>query len=351
MAIQTSQSTTPKGFATYISIWVAFISGVFIFINFFMKIDQRFPFFLFSLLAIFILSYVPVYYILNNYLANKIKPIYETINSIKIPREELYRNIEDKDIIEQVQKEVIDWAQDRAKEILQLRANEKYRKEFLGNVSHELKTPIFNIQGYILTLLDGGLEDPEINNKYLEQSEKNINRLISIVQDLETISKLESGELKLNFEMFDIVEMLDELVDMHDFMARKSKIKLKLYVDGTKKIMVYADKKKIAQVVTNLIVNSIKYGRSGGRTKINVFKKGDKVYVEVQDTGIGIPQEHIKRVFERFYRVDKSRSREQGGTGLGLSIVKHIIEGHNQTIKVSSKVDRGTSFTFTLQSA
>ncbi len=233
-------------------------------------------------------------------------------------------------------------------EIDRLKEMERYRKEYLGNVSHELKTPIFNIQGYVLTLLDGGLEDPSINRKYLDRAEKSINRLISIIQDLETISRLEAGELKLEKEEFNIIQLIEEVFEAQEIRAKKRTINLDFDKKYKKPIFVYADKMRMFQVLTNLITNSINYGNVEGRTRVSLSETEKQVVIEINDDGIGIAPQDIPRVFERFYRADKSRSRDQGGTGLGLAIVKHILEGHNQTIDVQSKLKKGTSFIFTL---
>jgi len=228
-----------------------------------------------------------------------------------------------------------------------LKEAERYRKEFLGNVSHELKTPIFNVQGYVLTLLDGGLEDPEINKKYLQRAENNINRIISIVEDLETISKLEARELQLEFSTFDIIKVVREVLEMHEMHTVDSNIILSC--NSEKEVVwVEADKNRITQVIDNLVANSIRYGISSGRTNIYVKENRSSVRVDVTDNGIGIAQKHLSRIFERFYRVDKSRSQKLGGTGLGLSIVKHIIDAHNQSISVKSKPNIGTTFSFTV---
>ena len=251
--------------------------------------------------------------------------------------------------LESLRRHVDLWIQQNEQQIVQLRQMEQYRKDFVGNVSHELKTPIFNIQGYILTLLDGGLEDPAINRLYLERSEKSINRMISIVEDLESISRLESGQLRLEMEDFNIVSLVAEVFEMQDRLAKEAHIELSLFPGSPKAIKVRADKKRITEVLNNLVINSIKYGRKNGKTIVSFFDTGDHVLVEVADTGIGIEPAYQARIFERFFRCDKARSRDQGGTGLGLSIVKHIMEAHQETITVRSEPGKGSVFTFSLQ--
>jgi two-component system phosphate regulon sensor histidine kinase PhoR len=306
---------------------------------------------LFVGLAVFFVVYLVVYYSMNSFIFEKIKPIYKTIHDVNFAGKSLRRELEETDIIEDVQYDVMQWAKRKTKEIKQLRQLEKYRREFLGNVSHELKTPIFNIQGYVLTLLDGGLEDQSINRLYLERTEKSINRLISIVNDLESISRLESGELKPEFSRFNLVRLVEEIFEDHEVMARESKIRLKLEKPPDKAQFVSADRKRIQEVLNNLIVNSVKYGKEGGNTIIRFHDMEENILVEITDDGMGISEKDLPRIFERFYRTDKSRSREMGGTGLGLSIVKHIIEAHRQTINVQSRLNEGTSFTFTLRKA
>ena len=250
--------------------------------------------------------------------------------------------------LDNLNQEILAWADDRKNEIERLHKLELYRKEFLGNVSHELKTPIFNIQGYVLTLLDGGLEDPAINRNYLERAEKSVDRMITIIDDLEAISQLETGELQIEPERFDIVALAKDVADAQEMKATAKGIILTLPEDS-KPIFVYADRFRIRQVIVNLIVNSVKYGKEYGETKIRFYDVGENVMIEIADNGIGIGKDHLPRLFERFYRVDKSRSREQGGTGLGLAIVKHIIEAHNQTINVMSTEGAGTVFSFSLK--
>jgi two-component system phosphate regulon sensor histidine kinase PhoR len=302
-------------------------------------------------LLVFILVYATSLYFINKFLFEKINPLYRTVLNSNLPEREIKGPGTKTDIIKQVKSDVEDWENNKKTEIDQLKQLEKYRREFLGNVSHELKTPIFNIQGYILTLLDGGLEDPSINRLYLERSEKSINRMINIVEDLESISRLESGELKLEMENFDIVALVNEVCEMQEMLTEKYKISLEMEINSGKQWMVNADKKRITEVLNNLIVNSIKYGKKNGKTKVSVFDMDDRLLIEVSDTGIGIAEKDIPRIFERFYRSDKSRSRDHGGTGLGLSIVKHIIEAHRQTLNVRSKLGEGSSFSFTLNKA
>lgn len=253
------------------------------------------------------------------------------------------------DVINNLHNEVIGWAEERKNEVEQLKRLETYRKEFLGNVSHELKTPIFTIQGYVLTLLDGGLEDPKINREYLQRAEKSVDRMIRIVEDLEAISHLETGELEIDTETFDLVPIVKDIFESQEMRATEKGIIMTFKDPEEKPVYVSADRFRIRQVFTNLIVNSIKYGKEYGETKVKFYDSGDTITVEVADNGIGISEEHLPRLFERFYRVDKGRSRDQGGTGLGLAIVKHIIEAHGQTITVMSTVGVGSVFSFTLK--
>ncbi|HNX55037.1 MAG TPA: ATP-binding protein [Prolixibacteraceae bacterium] len=298
------------------------------------------------------LCYFLVLFILNRYINDRIRPIYKTIREVPISgkSEKLIDAMKTTNIAH-VQKDVEEWAKTQTEEIARLKDLEKYRKEFVGNVSHELKTPIFNIQGYVLTLLEGGIDDPKINKLYLQRTEKSIDRMISIVEDLESITKLESGELKLNFIELDIVKLTEDVFDLAHMLASERNISLQFATKTDKPIMVYADKKRIMEVMNNLVGNAIKYGKKKGFVKVGFYDLHETILIEVSDNGIGIDKADQYRIFERFYRVDKSRSREQGGTGLGLSIVKHIIEAHNQTINVKSAIDKGTTFTFTLQKA
>lgn len=291
-------------------------------------------------------------FVIRKYVAYKLKPIYSIVFSRNVHTHEILDELKDKHV-ESISEELSAWAETSDMEIARLKETEKFRKEYLGNVAHELKTPIFNIQGYISTLLDGGLEDDLINRKYLERAEKSIDRLIDIVNDLDTISKLESNMTRLKMESFDIAAMTREIAEQAEIEADKKGIKIQ--VRGADSLpspfWVCADKHFVGQVLVNLIINSIRYGKEGGVTRIKFRDMLDKILVEVEDNGVGIAKEDVPRIFERFYRTDKGRSREQGGTGLGLAIVKHIIEAHGERINVRSELGVGTTFSFTLKKA
>ena len=234
-------------------------------------------------------------------------------------------------------------------EINILKDQENYRREFLGNVSHELKTPLFTIQGYILTLLEGAMKDKKVRSKYLNRTAKGVDRIISIVKDLDLITQFESGIKTVDKSNFNIYELIDNVYDLMEFESEKNNTKLRIRNEINNSVLVYADKERILQVLTNLVVNSIKYGKENGYTEIAVDEYDkDRIIVRVIDDGEGIEEEHLPRLFERFYRIDKTRSRKKGGSGLGLSIVKHIIEAHQEQIFVKSKVGVGTEFSFTL---
>ena len=238
----------------------------------------------------------------------------------------------------------------RLEEINILKDQENYRREFLGNVSHELKTPLFTIQGYILTLIEGALKDKKVRGKYLRRSAKGVDRLISIVKDLDLITQFESGIKTVDKTDFNIYELIENVYDLMEFESEKNNTKLLVDNENNTPVIVNADKERILQVLTNLVVNSIKYGKEGGYTKVKVEEYDkDRIIVRVKDNGEGIEDEHLPRLFERFYRIDKNRSRKKGGSGLGLSIVKHIIEAHQEQIFVESKIGQGTEFSFTLQ--
>lgn len=304
------------------------------------------------LVLVFASTYIITIYYLKKYIYRKIKLIYKTIHKHKVSPEEKNKTIDIySNIIEEVEKEVEEWAVNQKAELAKYKSWAEYRRKFVGDISHELKTPIFNIQGYIHTLLDGGMEDENIRRSFLEKAAKNLDRLNTIVEDLEAISRLESGELIIDMQTFDIRELAHEVFEDLEFKAREKNICLEFKEGASQSMKVRADRENIRQVLINLIHNSVKYGRENGRTRVGFYDMDKHVLVEVADNGIGIPKKHINHVFDRFYRVDKSRSRSQGGSGLGLSIVKHIIEAHKQTINVRSTPNLGSTFGFTLQKA
>lgn len=301
---------------------------------------------------IFLLIYFISSILFDQYIKEKLKVIYKSIGLLKSDTDQIKTKKGKNDELEIVNNVVLKWSEDKKKEIEELKELAVYRREFLGNISHELKTPIFNIQGYVLTLLDGGLDDKSINEKFLRKTEKSINRMIALVEELEEITKLESGELKLKEEVFNLYDLTREVIDFMEMKAANNNTKINLHSSMNRSMKVKADKKRIRQVLINLIDNAIKYGNlNGGSIKISAYNFHNNYLVEVQDNGIGIPEENVHRVFERFYRTEKSRSRDTGGSGLGLAIVKHIIEAHHQTISVRSKEGEGTTFSFTLKMA
>ncbi len=306
-------------------------------------------YFLSSVLITFFAVFFASRYFIRKFVLFRLRPLYRIMVGKNISEKQMMKDLSPQsDIVGGIRDELTRWANKKSEEIVRLKENERYRKEFLGNVSHEIKTPVFTIQGYILTLLDGALEDPEINRTYLERTEKNIDRLINIVNDLDEISKLECGEIDLEMSAFDMRSLVREIFETLELDAGKRNVALSLKAGGTLPVMVHADRDRIGQVLVNLVSNSIKYGRTGGTTRVSFIDMFDKIMVEVEDDGIGISPEHHQRIFERFYRVDKSRSRDQGGTGLGLAIVKHIIEAHGEQISLRSEMNRGTTFSFTL---
>ncbi|MAA97028.1 MAG: two-component sensor histidine kinase [Stappia sp.] len=295
--------------------------------------------------------YMLVYRQLGVYIQDRVRIIYKTIRRFKGSSSNLNLDMNN-DIVEQVNRDVMSWAESQIDEITNLRETDTFRKEFIGNLAHELKTPIFNIQGFILTLLEGGMEDPEINRKFLLKAAKNVERMSGLLEDLDVITKMEAGNLDIELVPFDLLDIVRETIESLEPKAKRNNIELRITkgMDGSK-VMVLGDAAKLVQVLTNLIVNSINYGTEGGRTEVRYYDAEDSILVEVADTGIGIREEDLPRVFERFYRVDKSRSRHAGGSGLGLAICKHIIETHGQTINVRSTYGEGSTFSFTLEKA
>lgn len=293
-------------------------------------------------------AYFATAYGLRRFIQERIRLIYKTVQGLRARTDAEQVDL-DSDVLGRVDREMADWASARRSEIRELKEREKFRREFIGNLAHELKTPIFNIQGYILTLLEGGLEDEKVNRDFLTRASHGVDRLIKIVEDLDLISRLESGVMELEERRHDLHQLVEDAMESTELIAREKGITLRDQVpEGC---LVMADRDRLLQVFSNLFVNAINYGREGGHCTISIEDMDDQVLVEVSDDGIGISDEHLPRLFERFYRVGKSRSRNEGGSGLGLAIVKHIIDAHHQTITVKSTEGEGTTFAFTLRKA
>jgi len=304
------------------------------------------------MLAVFSVTFIANFYLVRYYIFRRIKLIYKIIHRHKLPSDFKADKIEmNKNILENVEEEVGKWVEQTDRDFEELERLATYRRRFIGDVSHELKTPIFNIQGFIHTLLDGAVDDPDVNIQYLQRAARNVERLQTIVEDLETINKLEAGQMVLDLRDFDIHELSDEVFADLEMRARERNVRLTYKEGAHQHFRVRSDKESIRQVMMNLVHNSIKYGKEGGLTKVSFYDVESYILVEVSDNGIGMDAQHMKHVFDRFYRIDKHRSREAGGTGLGLSIAKHIIEAHKQTITVRSTVGQGTTFGFTLEKA
>ena len=329
--------------ALYISLFsLALLAGM---KYYFPEISWKFII-VFSLLLL-TFSFFVLQYRAERFIYRRVKKIYDDVSLLESSS---FRNKSITTDMATLTREVEKFARDKKIEIETLKVREEYRREFIGNVSHELKTPLFTVQGYLLTLLDGAMSDKALRKKYLQRAEKGVERLIYIVQDLDMITKLEVGELNLNYTKFNIVEVIQNVFDLLEMKADKKGIMLMFDMKYIKPVMVYADQEKIQQVVTNLVVNSIKYGRENGTTEVSIEDLvNNKIIVRIKDNGEGIEKKNIPRLFERFYRVDKSGARTEGGSGLGLSIVKHIIEGHDEKIYVESKYGEGSEFSFTLE--
>lgn len=286
---------------------------------------------------------------IERFVHGRIKSLYRAVHDLRRGKGAAVGNAPKGDELTRVNAEVAAWASQRRTEIKELEERERFRREFIGNLAHELKTPIFNIQGYILTLLEGGLEDEKVNRDFLNRASNGVDRLMKIVEDLDMITKLESGVMELRMTTVDLHGLVKEAMDTLEMNARDKGVRLRNDVPpGTE---VTADRNRMAQVFINLLNNAINYGKQGGTCAISSYGLGDQVVVEVSDDGIGISGEHLPRLFERFYRVGKSRARNEGGSGLGLAIVKHIVEAHGQTIAVKSEEGQGTTFVLTLQRA
>ena len=295
----------------------------------------------------FVLSFLIIQYRVEKFIYARVKSIYDNVKLLDASTFDRRQITTD---MQTLTKEVERFAESNKMEIETLKVRENYRREFMGNVSHELKTPLFTVQGYILTLLDGAMSDKAVRKKYLQRASKGVERLIYIVKDLDMITKLEVGDLELHKERFNIVETVQNVFDLLEMKAAKKDITLEFDIEYRDSIWVNADQERVRQILINLIENSIKYGKQNGTTELSIEDLiQNKVIIRVTDNGEGIEAENIPRLFERFYRVDKSGSRKVGGSGLGLAIVKHLVEAHNEKIYVESQIGVGSEFSFTLE--
>jgi two-component system phosphate regulon sensor histidine kinase PhoR len=309
----------------------------------------EFSFIIVALFAVslYTFSFFVIQYRVERFIYRRVKKIYDDVSLLESTS---FRNQPITTDMETLTKQVKKFATDKKLEIETLKVREEYRREFLGNVSHELKTPLFTVQGYLSTLLDGAMSDKSVRKKYLERAEKGVERLIYIVEDLDMISKLEMGDVNLELSRFNIVELVQSVFDLLEMTADKKNIILMFDRKYNRPINVFADQEKIQQVLSNLVMNSIKYGKQDGTTEVTIEDLvDDKIIVRIRDNGEGIEKHNIPRLFERFFRVDKSGARSEGGSGLGLSIVKHIIEAHGEKIYIESEFGKGSEFSFTLE--
>lgn len=344
-----NKNTSPSTLAAFTSVILAVIFSVAS-----LLIKDNWISFVVTLSVVFIFSYFIIHSVLKQFINRKIKLIYKFIFQTKATKKEEFfnREILPQKSMEEVEADVRQWAIEKRDELENMKRNEEFRKEFLLNLSHELKTPVFAIQGYVHTLLDGALDDKEVRGKFLDKTSKNVDRLCRLIEDLDEISRLESGEMPVVTDTFVVQDLIRETFDTLSMKADLKGISFSFKKGCETPISVLADKEKIRQVLLNLLDNSVKYGKQNGHTIASVYKiEGKKTLVELSDDGIGIAGEHLSRIFERFYRTDKARSRSEGGTGLGLAIVKHIVEAHGQTINVRSKPEVGSTFGFTLETA
>lgn len=338
-------------FAIVSAVYISFFTGITLAcLGFFLNINwvsKTILGIVIFVISVFGFSFLLLQYRSEKFIFKRVKKIYDELSFLDATP---FLNPNYNTDLNEISREVKKFASDKKLEIELLKERETYRREFLGNVSHELKTPLFTVQGYISTLIDGGMKDKSIRKKYLERAEKGVERLIAIVQDLDMISKLETGDLNLSLTTFNIIEMIQNVFDLLELKAQQKNIILTFDNKYSKPILVVADQEKIQQLLTNLVVNAIKYGKYDGFVEIGVEKWNDnKWIVKVLDNGDGIESQHLPRVFERFFRVDKSGARSEGGSGLGLSIVKHIAEAHNERVFVKSEIGKSTEFSFTIQ--
>ena len=337
-------------YALWSAIYITLIAGVFAAIWYFFILKKiSFSAILIAIVVLFIISFFIIQYRAEHFIYRRLKKIYEDVSILDV--NDLKKDSVTTDI-EQLSNKMQTYAEGKELEIKSLTERDSFRRDFLGNVAHELKTPLFTVQGYILTLLEGGMDDKNIRLKYLERANKGVERLVAVTKDLDMIAKLETDGLKIDKEVFNILEIIQNVFDLVEMKAKKRNIVLKFDRIYEFPIFVIGDIEKTEQVLINLVVNSIKYGKPGGTTIVTADDYDhNKFVIRVIDNGEGIKQQHFPRLFERFYRVDQSRSREQGGSGLGLSIVKHIVEAHQQSVLLKSTFGKGSEFSFTMEKA
>jgi two-component system phosphate regulon sensor histidine kinase PhoR len=345
----TTKNLSPKQLSAFTALIVSLPASLVFFI-----IEKQIWIGAVALVIMFIGSYFLIRFVLEWFIYRKIKLIYKFIHQTKASKKEetYYKYILPKKSIDEVKEDVEKWATQRKAEIELLKQNEVYRKEFLQNISHEFKTPIFALQGYLEALQSGSLTDIEVNKKFIDNAVNNIDRMVNLVNDLDEITRLERGEQQLNKSNFIIQDLIKEVYDSLSIQTNQYELKTSIKKGCEQPVLVYADKEKIRQVVSNIISNATYYGKQNGNITASIYNTDDTtVLIEFSDDGKGISEEHLPRVFERFYRTDKGRSRNNGGSGLGLAICKHIIEAHNQSIHIRSTVDVGTTIGFTLNSS
>lgn len=346
------KNITPQKLTIFISALVSFFNVIIVALYFLLSHTALdYILYLFFFVISFSISYVIIQYLIKRYIYQRIKPIYKVIRKSKLDKKAKIRAEDfNSNFLENLDIEVSEWANAAQEEIATLKSLEEYRKSYVGNISHELKTPLFSIQGYIHTILED-VEDEETRDQFLKRAAVNVDRLITIVQDLDSITKLDSDAAPLDIQAFNMKELSQEVIEDLELQARQKEVKVDFKDGASSAFFVKGDRENIRQVLSNLVLNSIKYGKIKGKTKISFYDLDKYVLIEVSDDGIGVEKKHLAHLFDRFYRVDKSRSRTDGGSGLGLSIVKHIIEAHGQDVNVRSTVGEGTTFGFTLTKA
>jgi two-component system, OmpR family, phosphate regulon sensor histidine kinase PhoR len=347
VAMFSTKNISPRQISFFTAFILAVATGLLVFVY-----ERRWEPMAVSFIVVLIGGYLLISFVLGRFIYRKIKLIYKFIYNTKATKREetYYKYILPQKSIDEVREDVEQWAEKRNEEIELLRANEQFRKEFLQNLSHEFKTPVFAIQGYVDTLLHGAMENPEVNKRFLEKTASNVERLTNLLNDLDEISRLERGELNLLKQNFVIQDLIKETFESISIMAEQRNIRCHIKKGCESPLIVFADKEKIRQVLVNLVENSIKYGKQNGTITASMYViDGQHVLVEISDDGIGISERHVQRIFERFYRTEKGRSIDVTGSGLGLAICKHIIEAHGQSIHVRSREDVGTTIGFTLE--